>query len=154
MIFFECCADEVLVRNITNISKRELVHAGNKAAVCKKLQKTGNSKGLVDEDPGSTHPRYIQRLQPGEDLSRHDLKILHDNPNDNAVIVLCPRLEEWILKAAGEAGIDVREYGLPDRENKLHAVINTDLRKFERVLGELKERNSERLERLAGLLRG
>ncbi|MHA1578898.1 MAG: hypothetical protein ACTSUQ_04600 [Candidatus Freyarchaeota archaeon] len=32
-----------------------------------------------------------------QNLSEHDLKILHDEKN-NRLIVVCPRLEEWLLE--------------------------------------------------------
>jgi hypothetical protein len=43
------------------------------------------------------------------------------------------RLEEWILAAANEAGLDVRAYGLPRTPRQLHGAINTNLDKFERL---------------------
>jgi len=153
MIYIECKADRVLASSITSIPKRDFIHAGNKSGVCKRLERHRNCKGLVDEDPWSTDPPYMKKLKR-ENLSQHELQILHDNSNDNRLIVLCPRLEEWILKTAKEAGLDVKKYHLPDDATKLHREINITLGKFERLIGELKNKNPERLKILERLLEG
>jgi hypothetical protein len=62
------------------------------------------------------------------------------------------RLEEWILAAANEAGLDVRAYGLPRTPRQLHGAINTNLDKFERLLHVLGFRPSPRLKTLGELL--
>lgn|SRR3990167_2412955 len=151
MIYIECKADRVLASSITNIPGREIIHAGNKSGVCKKLEKNRNCKGLVDEDPWSTDPSYMKKLKR-ENLSNHELQILRDNSSDNCLIVLCPRLEEWILRTVKEAGIDAKKYNLPDDATKLHREINLTLGKFERLIDELKNKNPERLRILKRLL--
>ena len=44
-------------------------------------------------------------------------------------MVLCPRLEDWILDAVRAVGIDVRDYSLPSRPRELHGVVNANLQK-------------------------
>jgi len=152
MVYVECKADFTLVESITEIPKKEIIHEGGKSEVCKKLEKKKNCKGLVDEDPWSVQPPYVKKLGMKEDLSSYDLKILHDNSNKNALIVLCPRLEEWELKAAKEVNVDMKQYDLPKEPSKLHAIININLDKFERLIESLKQR-SNRLKALKKLLR-
>lgn len=150
MIYLECKPEFILAKSLTGIPKREFIHERGKPKVCKQLERRRDCKGLVDEDPWSTQPPYMKKIKLKEDISEHDLKILHDNSNDNCLIVLCPRLEEWVLKTAKEASIDVRKYRLPDKAIRLHREINIDLSKFERLIGDLK--NSERLKILKRLL--
>jgi hypothetical protein len=135
MIYVECKPDRLLV-NILGISKRDIVHAGNISKVCKGLAKSENSKGLVDEDPSGDRPSYIDTLRLIQ--NQHEIKILQDNKRENYLFVLCPRLEEWVLKAAKEADVDIKRYNLPDDGDQLHKVINLDLRKFERLVNDLK----------------
>lgn len=152
MIFVECNPDYALVKSIMNIPEIEIIHAGGKSIVCKNLENKKNCKGMVDEDPRSPDPPYMKNLHPENDLPEHDLIRLRDNPNDNHIIVLRPRLEEWILEAANDANVDVRKYNLPNTANRLHRLINVNLENFESLLEELKRRNPERLQQLKGLL--
>jgi hypothetical protein len=148
MIYTECKPDSSLVR-ILGIPKKHIIHQQGKPEVCKQLAKRENLKGLVDEDPSSVQPSYLKRLPVKEDLPTYGLKILNDTSKNNDLIILSPRLEEWILKAVEEAGIDIKRYNLPNDEEKLHKEINTDLRKFERLVNDLKGKSKmlEALER-------
>lgn len=137
MIYTECKPDSSLVR-ILGIPKKQIIHLGGKPEVCKQLEKREEWKGLVDEDPFSVQPSYLKKLPVKEDLPTYGLKILSDNSKNNDLIVLRPRLEEWVLKATEEAGIDIKRYNLPDDGDQLHKVINLDLRKFERLVNDLK----------------
>lgn len=150
MIYVECKPDFALVKSVTRIPKREIIHEKNKPGVCKRLEKQRNRKGLVDEDPSSTQPSYMRKLKLEDDLFQAELKVFHDESNGNYLFVLCPRLEDWILKAAKQAGLNVQKYGLPSVPERLHRVINLDLDKFERLLEDLKD--SKRLKTLKGLL--
>ena len=149
MIYVECKPDFTLVKSITGIPKREIIHAGGKSEVCKRLEKNKNHKGVVDEDPWSVQPPYLKKLETKENLSDYELKLLDDN-NDNRLIVLCPRLEDWILKTAKEADVDVRKYNLPEDPTKLHEVINNKIDKFDDLIENLKDH--ERLKILKNLL--
>ncbi|DBA54653.1 TPA_asm: hypothetical protein GahPV1_gp16 [Geoglobus ahangari pleomorphic virus 1] len=148
MLYVECYPDESLAISL-GVRKRDVIHAHSKGNVCKKLERTKNSKGMVDEDPGSSQPSYIKSLRVEEE--KHDLKLLLDPRNGNYLIVVCPNLEEWIIRTAREAGVDLRRMGLPNDPNRLHKVINSNLDKFEKLLSELQGR-SKRLETLRGYL--
>lgn len=137
MIYTECKPDSSLMR-ILGIPKRQIIHLQGKPEVCKQLEKRERLMGLVDEDPFSVQPSYLKRLSVKEDLATYGLKILNDISKHNVLIILSPRLEGWILKAAKEADIDIKRYNLPNSEEKLHEEINTDLRKLERFLNDLK----------------
>ena len=137
MIYTECKLDSSLVR-ILGIPKKQINHQQGKSEVCKQLEKRENLIGMVDEDPSSVQPSYLKRLPVKEDLPTYGLKILNDTSKHNDLIILCPKLEDWILKAAKDAGIDIKRYNLPDDGDELHKVINTDPRKFERLVNDLK----------------
>ncbi len=135
MIYVECKPDRALVSS-TGI-KDKIIHAGNKSGVCKRLEKNHNSVGIIDEDPGAPQPPYIERLKKEEPLGVQFI-VLRDTKRNNVLIVLCPKLEEWVLTAAKEAGLAVSEYKLPSDAEKLHRTINVNLEKFERLLGDMK----------------
>jgi hypothetical protein len=139
MIYVECKLDFALIRSITKISKREIVHAGGKPEVCKQLERRKNCKGLVDEDPWSIQPPYMKKMR-ARDLSKHEMKILHDNKG-NCLVVLRPRLEEWILRAAKEANVELRKYNLSSDAGKLHEEININIDRFKKLIEDLKDCN-------------
>jgi hypothetical protein len=103
MIYVECYSDEVLVNSL-GVRRKMIKHSFGKSEVCKNLQKTKRCMGLVDEDPLSIQPSYISGLNQ---LSKdQNIKLLYDKKRQHYLIVLCPTLEEWLLKAVKEAGID------------------------------------------------
>lgn len=150
MIYVECKSDLALVKSITNISRRKIIHEADKSRVCAKLTKQRSCKGLVDEDPLSVQPPYMKKVRLEDDLFQYGLKVFYDEPNKNYLFVLCPKLEDWILKAAQEADLNVKNYSLPNTPEKLHRVINVNLDKFERLLKDLKD--CKRLKTLGKLL--
>jgi hypothetical protein len=98
---------------------------------------------LVDEDPVSPQPAYIGKLKLH--FHQHDIKLLRDDKAQNRLIILCPRLEEWILKATQEASVNIQDYGLPNGANQLHQIINTRVEAFEKLIKVLrgKSKNSK-----------
>ena len=73
------------------------------------------------------------------------LKLYVDRSRNNRVVVLCPDLEWWLLRAVSDMGFDIKTYGLPDSANELHRVINLDERKIQRLLTDLADGASPRL---------
>jgi hypothetical protein len=124
------------VQKITGISKKEILHSGNKGEVIKNLSRSKNSIGLIDEDPGDSQPKYIASMLLLKDDRYLDLKIYSDNKN-NFLVVLCPVLEEWILKTAALEKIKMTDYNLPVNASRFHKTINLNLRKFEMLLESL-----------------
>ena len=84
------------------------------------------------------------------DLFQDELRVLYDESRNNRLIILCPKLEDWILKAAKEADLNMEKYSLPTTPEKLHREVNLDPRKLERLLTDLK--NCERFKTLGKLL--
>lgn len=139
MIYLECKPDKALVGAL-GVPRKEIRHLFSKGNVCNKLEKSRNSRGLVDEDPLSTQPSYIRKLKPYSEKA--GIKLLHDEDNQNYLIILCPTLEEWILEVVKEVGIDMSSYGLPDDTSRLHEAINTKLKNFKYLLDDIKQKSS------------
>ena len=154
MIFVECNADITLVECLTNIPKENIVHEfKGKPGVCKQLMEGWtNSKGLIDEDPGASQPPYVRNAHPYGSFIQEDIKYLRDASRNNDLIVLCPRLEDWILKSAQIAKIDVTRHGLPNDANALHRVIDYKLNEFMILIHMMVKRKSTRILALKGLL--
>jgi hypothetical protein len=152
MIYVECKPDRALVTTL-GIPSSEIQHESHKVRVCKRLEKSTNSKGLVDEDPSSSaQPIYIKKLRLLSD--KHDIKLLHDKEARNYIIMLCPQLEGWILKVAQEAGINLEDYELPNTAEELDNVIKIRIGKFINLIQNIKKKKKGRmLKALEGLMK-
>jgi len=142
MYLVECKPDEILLKSLTLATRKNIEHAGNKSQLLKKLTADyGNSKGVIDEDPGSIQPPHLQKFRERQDLTGYNLKVLHQKSKNNTLIILRPRLEDWILKAAHEANIDPKKYNLPNDPTKLHEQINIQIDKFQKLVKALTKTN-------------
>lgn len=157
MYIVECDPDVILVSTLASISRRRVVHAGGKAQVLRKLiRKYRDSIGMIDQDPHSIQPRkFLQRFEEinNHNSERNKLKILHHNSRNNRLIVLCPRLEEWIIETSREANIRLNRYNLPNNPEKLHAIINIKTERFQRLVEDMMQSSSNRVRALRDLLR-
>ena len=146
MIYVECKPDELLVRQVTDLPRRQVVHeAKGKGGVCNRLMRNEGLMAMVDEDPGKTQPTYMAQLSLSRESAGMGLKLYVDRSRNNRAVVLCPDLEWWLLRAVSDMGFDIKTYGLPDSANELHRVINLDERKIQRLLTDLADGASPRL---------
>lgn len=127
--------DLVLVRALGFTKKRSSKRDG-KGEVCNYLRKNSNLLALVDEDPDSQVSRYLKGLpQTALDFNLLEYK---DLKNNNKIIALRPRLEEWILQVVKEAKIDLqKQFKLPDTPKDLHDALPQKLAEFERLISNL-----------------
>lgn len=139
MIYVECKPDQLLVQMLTGWRRREILHENDKFQVMKKLRRQTNGRAMVDEDPTSNQPDYLTEMQIQEELSNMGLRVKSDASRGNRAVLLCPRLEEWVIRGATEVGISLndRRYNLPTSAIALHRVINADHRKLERLVDDL-----------------
>lgn len=142
MIIVECNPDQALVRAL-GIPRRDVQDAGNKGNICNRLIRGERLIGLMDEDPQATQPRYFKELQPVNE--RHRVRVLQDPRRAHLVLLLCPRLEEWILAIATGMGMNVEDWNLPSDAKELHKIRNDRLPQFENLVRELDRRGSEAL---------
>jgi len=148
MHIVECDPDVILVSSLASISVRRIVHAGGKHQVLRRLLKQRDSIGMIDEDPLSIQPRrFLQKFVEIDNLERDKLKILHYAQGNDRLIVLCPRLEEWIVETCRVANVELRRHNLPDDPIRLHGIINFRLNRFQRLVEDL-IRQSDRVRTL------
>jgi hypothetical protein len=151
----ECKADMALLKILTAAPKKNLIHGGNKTGVLQTLLKGyEDSTGVIDEDPWSIQPPDLQRFQEKQDLTSYNFKILHQKSKNNKLIILCPRLEEWILQAARESSISPTQYGSPDDAHKLHEQVNLQTDKFQKFVDSLQNKSRQLKELKKHLTRG
>ncbi len=102
-IAVECYPDKVLVKTL-EISEERIVHTGSKARVVKRVTKYADTIGIIDEDPGKPRLRILRSFTASMGLRKYGIIILQKN--NQRIIMLSPRLKEFILEAYHEAQVD------------------------------------------------
>jgi hypothetical protein len=145
-IAVECYPDEMVLRAL-GVPRRQLLHEPRKGEVLNWLRKTPGAMGMVDEDPDSAQPRDLisyQQVQAEEGL----VLLARQGRSGQRLIVVCPRLEDWLIQRAKICGVDPKRYQLPGTAKELHDIPRYDQKGgFRRFLDGLKD------ERGMGLLR-
>ena len=139
MIYVECKPDQLLVQMLTSWPNREIIHEEGKYRLMAKLSQRRDTLAMVDEDPTSNQPAYLSKMHVQEEINNRGLRMLRDASLGNRVVVICPKLEDWVIRGANEAGISLGDphYNLPNSANALHRMINADHRKLERLVEDL-----------------
>lgn len=151
-LFVECKPDETLAFAL-GVPRNKVEHALGSGRVCVRLAQRNAEFGMIDEDPGSAKPSYLKTLV--EENSEYGIRLLIDRKAKNRVIVLTPRLEEWLVQTTKEAGLKLTDFGFnSDNGVQLHAEINQRLGSLERLVGALLNAKSQRILRLQALLKG
>src|SRR5208337_3264989 len=112
-IAVECYADEKLVELLAYKNQVHVIHRSGKGNIFNYLRKgtTASAIGLVDEDPDSTQPGDLVKSYEEAESSGNVKRFSHKDKKDISVIMLCPRLEEWIISRAKASGLNLSEYG-------------------------------------------
>jgi hypothetical protein len=135
-IAVEYYPDEAVLRAL-GVPRRQLLHEARKGEVFNWLRNTPRGMGMADEDPTSTQPRdrcNYQQVEASEGL----LLLTRCGSGGQRLIVVCPRLEDWLMQRAEACGVDPRRYHLPDTAKELHDTPRYELKDgFRRFLAEL-----------------
>lgn len=126
--------DETLVKKL-GFTKKQVSHHDGKPRVFTNISCKTNQIALVDEDPGSPPHKYEKQLKFQKEL--HGVKYFIDSKRNNKVFVLKVKLEDWIISVCKKSNVDITKYGLPDKSNALHDIINYRLVPFAKLLDDL-----------------
>ena len=61
----------------------------------------------------------------------------YDAKRNNKLIIVKPKLEDWIIGAANSKGINLEDYELSNDPDELHKLINFRISKFQELLHKL-----------------
>jgi hypothetical protein len=139
-ILVECYPDETLLRTL-GVPRKQLRHERCKGEVVKRVLKFDCATGVIDEDPASAQPRELDNYK--EVRAAEGLRLLARRDDKNKrLIIICPRLEDWLLQRAGLSGIEPEDYGVLSQPNHLHSIPRYERTDgFQRFLSELKEQD-------------
>ena len=139
-VLVECNADEVVLLAL-GLPRKQLLHFGGKYELVKKLKDRAHDVGMVDEDPGKLQPQDIGSYRQTD--SAEGLHLLtRQGSGGQRLIMICPKLEDWLIARAKSSGIRPEDYGLPSDPDRLHSIPRYEQKQgFSRFLTELKERD-------------
>ncbi|MDX2287145.1 MAG: hypothetical protein NW241_23480 [Bacteroidia bacterium] len=149
-IVVECKADETMVRALLGQPRRAIIHQPNKGEVGNFLRKRQGLIAIVDEDPGSGQPAWLKPILESEHL--HGIRSSPTVSGHHLVIVICPRLEEWVLSQAAACRLDPKLYGLPTDARSLHKEVTRRLDAWSSMLSELAVLRPSGVSRLQNLI--
>jgi hypothetical protein len=119
-IAVECYPDEVVMRAV-GVPGKQLLHEARKGEVINWLKKNTGAVGMVDEDPDSSQPRDLSNYQQ-IDFAEGLRLLVRRGSSCQKLIVVCPRLEEWLYLRAKSSDIQPEKYGLPANSDHLHSI--------------------------------
>jgi hypothetical protein len=138
-VLVECNADEIVLRNI-GVPKKQLFHFGGKDKLITRLRNLPGAVGVVDEDPASIqHPDLKASYRQAE--YTEGLRLLaRRGSGGQKLVMICPKLEDWLIERAKSSGIRPEDYGLPGDPDHLHSIPRYEQKQnFLRFLKELNE---------------
>jgi hypothetical protein len=144
-IVVECNPDEALVKTL-GLTRKKIVHQNNKGEVCNYFEKSSIKVALIDEDPGKGQPNYLKLFLVDEE--KFDIRKLTQKSTGKIILVIKPRLEEWVLTQCVKSKINPEKFHLPNQAKRLKDVINLRLQHFASLLNELKKKENEGLKYL------
>jgi len=141
-ILVECFPDEALLR-VLGVPRKRLLHERSKGRIITRLRDLPNAMGMVDEDPGSAQHRDLSNYQ--QIKTAQGLRLLIRRGSDaQRLIILCPRLEEWLMQRAKSSGVIPEDYGLSGDADRLHGIPHYENRPgFRRFVEELVNRDTQ-----------
>jgi hypothetical protein len=133
-IFIEGKPDRELVTFVVRDAAVEIERCSGRSGVCKRLIQERGCIGVIDEDPMSSPPGYLKELVCKEDWPELGIRLLRDEERGNEVILLRPRLEEWLVAAVHRNGSEMSSFNLPSDGVELHKIINKNLSRMDALL--------------------
>jgi hypothetical protein len=139
-VLVECDADEAVLRAL-GLPRKQLLHFGGKYELVKKLKDRAHDIGMVDEDPGKVQPKDMGSYRQAD--SAEGLQLLtRQGSGGQRLVLVCPKLEDWLITRAKSSGIRPEDYGLPSDPDRLHGTPRYEQKEgFRRFLAELKEKD-------------
>ena len=145
----ECNPDEILALTL-GLRKKEVVHQNSKGEVCNYHAKSDVNVAIIDQDPGSAQPNYLKNFVLEEE--KYETKKLINKKSGKIIIIICPRLEEWIIRQCNISKVNPALFFLPGEAKQLKVVINLKLKRFNELLQELKRKDNNGLKYLQSVL--
>ncbi len=140
-VLVECDADEVVLRNL-GVVKKQLFHFGGRNKVITRLRDLPGAVGVVDEDPGASQHGDLKASYRQAESAEGLRLLIRQGRGGQRLVMICPKLEDWLIERAKSSGIRPQDYGLPNDPDRLHGIPRYEQKEgFRRFLSALKEQD-------------
>ncbi len=140
-VLVECYPDAAVLRAL-GVTKKQLRHERCKGEVVKRVRKLDCAIGVIDEDPGSAQPCDLANYDEQE-TAEGLRRLVRRDDTDRKLIVICPRLEDWLIARAISSAMKPEDYGLPCDPHRLHGIPHyEETQGFKRFLANLIDRDA------------
>lgn len=149
MNFFVEDAPHKSVLRSLGVSRKCIHVMGARGNVIKRLKDRPGDVGIVDEDPSDSQTQSHE-LDNYEEIGMGEgVRLLaRRGSRGQRLIVLCPRVENWLIDRAENCAINPRQYHLPSTAKELKDLVHYEEKEwFRRFLGELGNRDVALLRR-------
>jgi len=143
MIFLVEDAPHKSLLQSQGIPRKRILVLGSKGNVIKRLKNRPGDMGMVDEDPESIQTQSHE-LANYEEVDRGEglCLLAREGHNGQKLIVICPRIEDWLVQRARLSDIDPEQYYLPSTPKELKEMVHYEQKEgFRRFLAKLKEQD-------------
>lgn len=120
MIIVECDKDQALMYRMF-FTPRQVIHGYSKSDVLWRVEQIQKAIGVIDEDPQSRRPKYLEAYNEKNTSGKIKLLVRKDN-NEKWIIQISPRLEDWLCGIAKRNKISPEEFDLPTSPGELHSM--------------------------------
>jgi len=120
MLYVECYLDEVLARTL-GVPGCDVKHEHGKGNITNRLRKLTAGTGMLDEDREGFQAAGLREYRRVKQSGKLVL-MEHANSAAKRLVLICPRLEEWLYERAAACGVKPGDYGLPDTAARLKAI--------------------------------
>jgi hypothetical protein len=118
-------------------------HEHGKGNIVNRLRKLAAGTGMLDEDREGFQAPGLRDYRPAEKFGKLVL-MKHATTAAKRLILICPRLEEWLYERAADCGVKPGDYGLPDSAELLKAIPRYEQKpKFPNFLERLRQVDPE-----------
>ncbi|MEM4971325.1 MAG: hypothetical protein QXE01_08755 [Sulfolobales archaeon] len=148
VIFYECKNDKGIARIMSDIvGGAKLRHGGGKTNTLKKAFKENCDKHvitIIDHDPGTPWPKDFQQILTSMSKIDNDTYVYSSTQNCNKILVLIlsPRLEDWLANKCKVLNINVDPKKLHIDEKKFNNVLSECEKVVRDILEKALSRNS------------
>lgn len=150
-LHLECTPDETIAMFLGK-TRKQIVHHNDKGRVCNFLANSTGCLALIDEDPGAAQPKYLTHFLKPEKPEQFGIKLLWDEKRGNQAIVICPRLEDWLIYTCELSGVDISDFGFSSKPSQFHREINSRLSRLKDLLYHLDGIGAKPLKYLKSML--
>jgi hypothetical protein len=132
-IHYECRPEECLLTNL-GFGKYLDRHHNGSGGICELLSREKNLFGWIDEDPTANHHPYYRSMYANSKSDKFGLRYCYDPQKNNKLIIVKPKLEDWLITISQKAGVNLNDFELSEDPDELHKIINFKISKFQEVL--------------------